>query len=385
MTLSAPASHGNDPGLDEAPRRVVYLLGAGATQGAVQFAGSTAKLVMPGLIDRLLDRTREKYLEAFADHAGLKHLVNDVVDDDTDFEHLLTFLEDTPSRRYQEFAQRLKTVFSTVLRKALEDVRSELGDHHSALYAVLLDMHEVADSGERLAGFLTLNYDNFLEHAIEHGLGHAIDYGVQTSNPSGDDERKPIPVLKLHGSFSWRRTWPVEVAEEIDAGLWIPPGIRKAKGEYPFNAIWGAARELLDCDVLRIIGCNLGPNDWDLVSLLFTTMHGRESARPYEIEVIGWPKGAARISETFPYLNVRSLLEIPEIGAQFIAELLGSDPMEFSDLDETERERAIEAAGAKIANPFQHWLRLKGELMHRDLLSIDTDRDLFKPFIEEFA
>jgi hypothetical protein len=385
VTLAAPALHGNDPRLDEAPRSVVYLLGAGATQGAVQFAGSTAKLVMPGLIDRLLDRTSDAYLEDFADHAGLKHLVNDVVDDDTDFEHLLTFLEDTPSRRYQEFAQRLKTVFSTVLRRALEGVRSELGEQHSALYAVLLDMHEVADSGERLAGFLTLNYDNFLEHAIEHGLGRAIDYGMQTINPREYDAREPIPVLKLHGSFGWRPTWPVEVAEEIDAGLWIPPGIRKAKGEYPFNAIWGAARDLLDCDVLRIIGCNLGPNDWDLVSLLFTTMHGRESARPYEIEVIGRPKGAARISETFPYLKVRSLLEIPDIGAQFIVELLGSDRMEFSDLDETDQERAIEAAQTKIINPFHHWLRLKGELMHRDLPSINTDLDLFKRFIEESA
>jgi SIR2-like domain len=385
VTLSAPALHGNDPGPDEAPRRVVYLLGAGATQGAAQFAGSTARLVMPGLIGRLLDRTSDVYVEDFADHNGLKHLINDVVGDDTDFEHLLTFLEDTPSRRYQEFAQRLRTVFSTVLRRALEEVRSELGEHHSALYAVLVDMHEVAESGERLAGFLTLNYDNFLEHAIEHRLGRVVDYGVQITNPSGHDAREPIPVLKLHGSFSWRPTWPVEVAEEIDAGLWIPPGIRKAKGDYPFNAIWGAARELLDCDVLRIIGCNLGPNDWDLVSLLFTTMHSRESARPYELEVIGWPDGAARISETFPYLNVRSLLEIPDIGAQFIAEILASDPGEYSDLDENEQERAIEAAGTKITNPFQHWLRLKGELMHRDLPSIDTDLDLFRQFIEESA
>jgi hypothetical protein len=385
VTVSAPALHGSDPGLNEASRRVAYLLGAGATQGAAQFAGSTAKLVMPGLIGDLLDSTSYAYLEDFADHPGLKYLVNDVVDDDTDFEHLLTFLEDTPSRRYQDFAQRLKTVFSTVLRKALGDVRTELGEQHSALYAVLLDMHEVADSGEHLSGFLTLNYDNFLEHAIEHRFGRAIDYGIQISNPSGHNEREPIPVLKLHGSFSWRPTWPIEVAEEIDTGLWIPPGIRKAKGEYPFNAIWGAARELLDCDVLRIVGCNLGPNDWDLVSLLFTTMHGRETGRPYEIEVIGWPKEATRISRTFPYLDVRSLLEIPKIGAQFIAEVLGADPTEFSDLDEADRERAIEAAGAKITNPFHHWLRLKGELMHRDLPSIDSDFEIFKQFIEEPA
>src|SRR3954447_14661945 len=87
-----------------ASRRVVYLLGAGATQGAVHFAGSSATLVMPGLIDRLLGGMREEYLKHFTGHPGMKHLVNDVVDTKTDFEHLLTFLEDTPSRPYQQFA-----------------------------------------------------------------------------------------------------------------------------------------------------------------------------------------------------------------------------------------------------------------------------------------
>ena len=136
----APAA----PSPDDEVRRIVYLLGAGATHGSARFAGSTASLVMPGLIDRLLDRTNDEYVENFADHAGLKHLVNDVVSDETDFEHLLTFLQDTPSRRYQEFAGRLRTVFWAVLRRELEKVRREVGEQPSALYGVLLDMHEVA-------------------------------------------------------------------------------------------------------------------------------------------------------------------------------------------------------------------------------------------------
>lgn len=384
MTALTPAAeHQSHADPDETPRRVSYLFGAGATQGAVQYAGSAEQLVMPGLIERLLDSTNNAYVEDFYGHTGLGHLVNDVVDDRTDFEHLLTFLADTPSQRYQDFAERLKKVFSTVLRRALANVRSELGDNHAALYAALLDMHEVPGVGEDLVGLLTLNYDNFLEHAIEHSLGRTVDYGVEVANPSSVDGQAPIPVLKLHGSFSWRSIWPIEVAEESDVGLWIPPGIRKAKGEYPFNAIWGRARELLDCDVLRIIGCNLGPNDWDLVSLLFTTMHGRESAQPYEIEVIGWPDGAEKLQKTFPYLSSRSLLEIPELGAQFIAELLGMEPTDFSDLDETDQARARDSAKSKITNPFQHWLRLKGEFMHRDLDSISTERELFRVFIEE--
>lgn len=364
-------------------RRVVYLLGAGATQGTVKFGGSPASLVMPGLIGRLLERMREVYVESFSEHPGVGNLVNDVVTDTTDFEHLLTFLADTPSDPYQEFALRLRTEFSTVLRTALSVVRRELGDRHSALFAVLLDMHRVSESGEALKGFITLNYDSFLEHAIEEVHERPIDYGVDIRD--GDQHDQAIPVLKLHGSFSWRHTWPIEVTDDTDAALWIPPGIRKAKGDYPFNAIWGAARQLLDCDVLRIVGCNLGSNDWDLVSLLFTTMHGRESDPPYEVEVVGPPEAAARIASTFPYLDVKSLFEIPEIGPQLIAEVLGGKPTEFSDLDERNKGRAIENAKNKIANPFERWLRVKGELMHSSLSDIETDKNIFKNFVEEMA
>lgn len=377
MTMSATALALNPA--PDASRRVVYLLGAGATQGAATFAGSGEKLVMPGLIDRLLERMREKYLEVFQGDAGIARLVNDVVDDQTDFEHLLTFLEDAPSLRYREFASQLKTVFETVLRAALDKVRRELGDQHSVLFSALVDMHAVRDFPESLSGFLTLNYDSFLEDAIRR-TGRGIDYGVRMNGDG--DLHDAIPVLKLHGSFSWKHTWPIEVGEDLDEGLWIPPGIRKLKGDYPFNAIWGAARELLDCDVLRIIGCNLGPNDWDLVSLLFTTLHCRDSATPYDIEVVGRPETAARIATAFPYLNVQSLLEIPEIGPAFIAEVVGGDPVEFSSLDDVQQSRAMDQAQSKIGNPFEHWLRLKGELMLRDLQTIETDLGFFQDFVE---
>jgi hypothetical protein len=362
-------------------RRVVYLLGAGATQGAVSFGGSAARLVMPGLIGKLRDRMRAVYMEAFLDHPGVGHLVNDVVTDETDFEQLLTFLADTPSIPYQKFASRLRIEFSTVLRTALADARRELGEKHSALYAVLLDMHEANKAAEELKGFITLNYDSFLEHAIETIHGQRVDYGVDVRDAA--ENERTIPVLKLHGSFSWRHTWPIRATDETDAALWIPPGIRKAKADYPFNAIWGAARELLDCDVLRIIGCNLGSNDWDLVSLLFTTMHGRESDPPYEVEVIGPPETADRIARACPYLNVKSLFELEDVGRQLLAEVIGGDPTEFSALDESAQIRAIRNADDKLPNPFEAWLRLSGELMYSNLSNIETDKNIFKDFIEE--
>ena len=45
------------------------------------------------------------------------------------------------------------------------------------------------------------------------------------------------------------------------------------------DLIWDKARELLDCDVLRIIGSSLSMNDWELVSLVHTTQKLRKSKR----------------------------------------------------------------------------------------------------------
>ena len=76
------------------------------------------------------------------------------------------------------------------------------------------------------------------------------------------------------------------------------------------------------------------------------------------------------------------MLEVPGVGAQLIGELLGANPTDLSSLSGEDRERVREAE-TKIDNPFHHWLRLKGELMYRDLQSIATDRNLFQQFVEQ--
>ena len=360
-------------------RRIVYLLGAGATQGCASFRGSVQRIVMPGLIDELAQSMRDLVDREYEGDAGITRLVNNVVDEDTDFEQLITFLEDAPSDKHKSFAAELKVIFSTVLRHRLAEVRDELGPKHSELYAVLVDMHDVPAFEEELVGFLTLNYDVFLEHAIENTLGYGVDYGVALQPTTGRERR--IRVLKLHGSFGWASGWPIAEAHAESPGLWIPPGIRKAKSEYPFNAIWGLAREMLDCDVLRIIGCNLSPNDWDLVSLLFTSMHAHAVDGPYEVEVIAGPETAQRIAQSFPYLDVQSILEIPEIGPQVVAENLGSEPIAFSKLTDEQRGEVARNAQGKISNPFYYWLTVKGELMNRDLPSLHTPSTIFSEFV----
>lgn len=365
----------------ETESRVVYLLGAGATHGCIQALGVGPSVVMPGLAPELQRRMHDLWQEHYETDETVRRLVNDVVDSDTDFEQLITFLEDSPSGVFRAFARDLKTVFSDVLRSALEIAEREYEPFHSGLYAVLVDLHRLSGTGEALSGFLTLNYDWFLEHAIEYRHGLAVDFGIHVDSTGDRDDVDRIPVLKLHGSFGWTEAWPIRRAAVDAAEFWIPPGIRKAKSEYPFNAIWGAARELLDCDVVRILGCNLGPNDWDLVSLLFTTMHAHVERGTYEVEVISWPDDAQRMAETFPYLKVRSLFDLPELGRRFIGEVLGEEH-EFDDLDEATQELAMKAAKSKVSNPFESWLRLKAEQVFEGVQEVPDERSIFQTFLD---
>ena len=218
--------------------RVVYLLGAGATHGGLKFYGSSFDILMPNLSDELLESTSKLLQEdEYKDNPNLLTLMNSVVNTDTDFEQFFTFLEESVSATYRDFAGGMKGIFSKVLRSRLEDARTEITPRHSQLYATLIDMYDVKDFGELLKGFLTLNYDNFLESAIVDHLTRSVDFGVAVGSPEASDDS--VRVLKLHGSFSWSEHWPIEVSEE-EQSLWIAPGIHKRKTDYPFNAHMGS-------------------------------------------------------------------------------------------------------------------------------------------------
>ena len=366
-------------------RRIVYLLGAGATQGCIAHSGSQHNLVMSGLSKPISEQLNLKVIEKYDDHPGIRRLYNEVVapKPSFDIEQLITFLEDSPSGRYRDFANDLREVFSLVLRSRLRDVENELGPCRSWLYAVLVDMHEVAGNVERLEGFLTLNYDVFLEQAIVEQLGREVDYGIATGGSDGKE--RPVTVLKMHGSFGWLSDWPIRVELRHRAGVWIPPGIRKPKNEYPFNIIWGRARELLDCDVLRIIGCNLGPNDWDLVSLLFSTRYTHGSGRSFSVEVISDLDTAVRIRDLFPYLEVRWLPELPGIGKQIVGELLGSAPRSFDSLSEDRKMLATRKAQQSISNPFSYWLTMMSEALAIEASDLYTESGVFQGFTDRMV
>ena len=313
----------------------------------------------------------------FSKDHSLQYLVNSVIDDTTDFEHIISFLEGAPSLHHRQFADAMKEAFEDVLRERLNRIRSESGSDVLNLYKVLIDMYSLDQCPEALQGIITTNYDEFLEDAVAAMTSSPVNFGVNIG-PRCSRTARPL-VLKLHGSFGWQDQWPISATGTDDATLWIPPGINKAKEAYPFNVLWGLARELLLCDVLRIVGCRLSPNDWDLISLLFTMRHVNYQLRP-QIEVIDAPTHVEQLKKTIPYLEPLSILEVEPVGSQLIAEFTGWRPQEFRQLDEEQQRHVIQSAGAS-RNWFELWLRAKTESLSVELDTISTPTGLVETFL----
>ena len=362
--------------MEQQPDRkiVVYLVGAGASHACVQFVGSVRGILMRDLNPLLAGAVRELVAGVKDCDATLTSLVNAVIDESTDFEHVITFLDESPSEPHRRFADRLRKVFERVLRERLDLIQSEIGDDRLKLYSALLDMHRVQGFPEQLKAILTINYDQYIEDAVRKTYKTSVDFGVEVDKRIDPDGS--FKLLKLHGSFGWADKWPITALEAGDAStLWIPPGIQKRKERYPFNVVWGLAREMLDCDILRIVGCRLSGSDWDLVSLLFTTRHANAKQKGYTVEVIDSPTHAVELQREYPYLDIRSILEIEEyeVGRQIVGELLGSGPQDYKHLNPEEQKQILNATPHQ-SNWFSFWLTHMAEALSGDpdIQSIET-------------
>ena len=344
-------------------KKVVYLIGAGASHGCVKYLGSTCGILMEDLKVPLTNKVCELFESDKEKYGTLEKLIHDVINaESTDLEQIITFLEECPSSVHKQLAGDLKRTFEKVLRNELSTIKDEIGDNRFSLYAALLDMYQVEKCPEELQAILTLNYDEFIEDAAS-SIDHPIDFGIRLQGTNVSE--KSLKLLKLHGSFGWKDAWPIHrVDNGNEAPVWIPPGILKGKQRYPFNILWGLARDLLDCDVLRIIGCRLSPNDWDLISLLFTTRYVHTSRVPsFEIQVIDSPCRALKLKQTYPYLDIRSILEIKieklEIGNQLVGRFTEGPPQAFASLTPEEQKKLYDDIGTE-KNWFHIWLQANG-------------------------
>ena len=365
--------------------QVVYLFGAGASHGSIKARASTYDLLMDDLTDPLAARIHSLMEEKADAYAPFEELVNAFATEQVDIEHIITFLDDSPSALHRQFADALRKTFYTVLMERLSLVREELADARFDLYTMLLDIYNLNVCPESLHAVLTINYDDFIESAasLVYNNPNAVDYGITVSGHYPPDRQ--LRIIKLHGSFYWQDSWPISICED-GAGqmpLWIPPGVRKPKGRYPFSVLWGTAREALDCDVLRIVGCRLSPNDWDLISLLFTTrIPSASGARPYTLEIIDSPACANEVKNRYPYLPVRSIFEIDHLrlGQRIVGDLTGTEPRAMHTLSQSDQKRLLTSKH----NWFLVWLRQFGQaVMEDDSASLDTPSGAFREIWEE--
>ena len=362
-------------------KRVVYLIGAGASHACVEFANGGTGILMRDLNPKLSKEVRKLVQHKNLQYRTLHDLTNNVINETTDFEHVITFLDESPSHVHRQFAEDLRKIFHKVLFQELKKIKKDLGKQRFLLYSALLDMHQIKDSPESLHAILSLNYDEFIEDAAkEVYVNHLdpVDFGVHALQDKTLEKR--LKLFKLHGSFSWKDIWPIgkQVGNGKKNPLWIPPGIQKSKERYPFSALWSMAREALDCDVVRIIGCRLSPSDWDLISLLFTTRHTHVRNQPYLVEVIDSPSHALELSERYPYLDIRSILEIEtmDIGSQLVAEFSGGIPQKFQDLSDEDQIVLREKIGIN-KNWFKIWLEQMAEAFTTQSIDIKTPKGIF--------
>ena len=156
---------------------MVYLFGAGASHACVKAAGNPHGILMEDLSEPLRERVRNLVADYYEGDPALTYLINTVITDDTDIEHIITFLDQSTSSLHKRFAEDLRIAFEGVLTANLEKIEDEVGRPPVNLYEAALDLHDVEGFGEELKGILTLNYDNYLESAIGN-LGRAVDFGI---------------------------------------------------------------------------------------------------------------------------------------------------------------------------------------------------------------
>lgn len=283
------------------PKKVVYLFGAGATLAEWQFeiGEKGDNLSLGSVSETVINEAKGK--------KEFEELLSDIPTDGIrDIEHYISLLESVRTKKYFDLVEFLRSSFC---RNIQNNLLSKGKPINPTLTKALLEMHSVIKDDEILAGAISLNYDNLLDRAFNE-IYKEIDYGIKCSCENGNYtiNEKKTPLIKLHGSFNWKRGAHCIVIDELQAQsaeqsemVWIPPSVEKELDSYPYNLLWGKAFELLNCDILRIIGCNLSQNDWGLISLLFNSQlkHGGD----YKIELIRSQKGGIETKKNHGYLK----------------------------------------------------------------------------------
>jgi len=346
--------------------KIVYLLGAGATHAVISSIYSDRGL----LTSNIRDKISSEYDLSDIDDS----IANELVSEKVDIEHLISVVE---SQYNYSTAQNLKSLY----RRAINDLSKDFMESPPLnLYTSLIDIYNISDLNEELLALITLNYEDLLERTIIKHFHKKVNYLVQTISEPLDSTSSEnyYQVLKLHGSFNWLNERPIKIAPSYNISdqkaLWIPPGVEKRKDNYPFNYLWGYAKELfLKTDKIRIIGCSLSRNDWGLIPLLYTAQRFKSGENKLTIEIIDYPKTIERVVDNYPYLDIIGIEDITEFKkyySKFFA----------SDTEENIKEEMKANLLYDKSNIFKMWLEAKAESLLDKGYSIKTDNNYFYNF-----
>lgn len=358
--------------MSTSPKKIVYILGAGATQAEVSYKG--------GLPLNLMMKDSRKIGVGVSTRAlGIAKIgrqkIRKVLDikEEVDIEKLISLLSATSNKRENDIAEKLREAYYTEILKGL-DSSDILNNPDLAIALLELHANEIFKKKELLSCIISLNHDNLFQIASQKVLKR-INLGFNFNSSDFIDactnKKSEVPLLvQLHGSFNWENSHPIKVFklkrdQEYDADmLWIPPTILKETKDYPFNKLMGLSFEKLSrCDILRIIGCSLSQNDWNLISLIFNAQNKqyRTKKECFKVELIVDQEIGETVKKEYSYLK-----NITPIGY-----LKDGD---FSNY--LKKEKLPEPSA--LDNPFAFWLKTKSQFHHRgnELNLIDSSHSL---------
>lgn len=346
-----------------AAKKVVYLIGAGATQAEVNLKNTEIKVRMFDVGARIAAKAKNdvdlNWLPVIRDG------------DPLDIEQLVSLLisNGNSRKKYIAAANKLKDLYRDDIIDKLKEAKV-LEEPIIAKSLLLLHKDIEFKNQEELSGIINLNHDNLFEVASRSIWG-----GINIGFPFKEDafkiiEGSPI-IIKLHGSFNWKCSWPIELIDFskipnpcVEDFIWLPPTTTKEAREFPYTKLLGKAYEvLMDCDMLRVIGCSLNQNDWNIINLIFSTQHLQyiNKTNHYEIQFILKPKTAEIVKERCAYLKkTRTVSELNEL-----------DEVDGINLYKQAEEEGIEIKGTEIENVFKYWLSKK-IMFHERLNQLDS-------------
>lgn len=313
-------------------KKIVYLFGAGATHAEILNLKGADDAKWRDANGLLISDVSKRVMKTAQKERGFINNVKFVTaaEGSLNIELLISLFASSQIPHANQKVKTLKKLVKTDITKKLSNTRRKTFYLHKAL----IELHKLINYKEVLCGLISLNYDDVLDDACKVN-GMPFDY---CHSPEKSVE---LPLLKLHGSFNWTSVEIYGRSRELPI---IPLGINKNYLNPPYNFIWGRAYDLLvQCDVLRIIGCSISQNDIGLVDLLFKAHLERENA--LEMQIIDFQTQGDIIKNNYGFfpgiVKPKDIEDAPIVG-----------------------DSVNQTAGG--GNPFKNWLMTMAQKMVED-------------------